>query len=112
MRNYILRGKEPVIENDIGKWALSFGRDNREVAKTNIGKVLVSTMFLGIDHSFGDGPPMLFETMIFGGRHSEEQWRYATWDEAEAGHARAVRIVERDAILYRLWSWLRTLVSA
>lgn len=29
--------------------------------------VNVSTVFLAIDHAFGDGPPVLYETMIFGG---------------------------------------------
>lgn len=29
---------------------------------------VVSTVFLGIDHSFGFGPPLLFETMVFRSR--------------------------------------------
>jgi hypothetical protein len=52
--------------------------------------VRVLTIFLGLDYQFGDGPPLLFETMIFGGEHNEDQWRYSTWDEAEAGHDAAV----------------------
>ena len=47
---------------------------------------MVSTVFLGLDHAFDGGTPLLFETMIFGGEHDEYQERYATWDEAEAGH--------------------------
>jgi len=47
----------------------------------------VSTVFLGLDHAFGDGPPVLFETMVFGGPLDGEQDRYCTWDEAVAGHA-------------------------
>lgn len=62
----------------------------------------VSTIFLGLDHSFFDGPPVLFETMAFTGakkpnpltgrEHPEElrHRRYCTWDEAMAGHADAV----------------------
>jgi hypothetical protein len=49
-------------------------------------------VFLGLDHRFGgSGPPLLFETMIFGGPLDEEMWRYSSWDAAEAGHAAAVR---------------------
>ena len=57
---------------------------------TPAGSVEVSTVFLGIDHSFGHGPPVLFETMVFGGPRNDEQWRYCTWDEAAAGHAAVV----------------------
>lgn len=38
----------------------------------------------------GFGPPILFETMVFGGPLNEEQVRYVTWDEAERGHAEMV----------------------
>lgn len=52
----------------------------------------LSTVFLCIDHQFGDGPPLLFETMLFGDGDEEgvEQWRWSTWDEAAAGHAAIV----------------------
>ena len=29
---------------------------------------------------------ILFETMIFGGQYDDYQWRYSTYEEAEAGH--------------------------
>jgi hypothetical protein len=66
---------------------------DRHVGEDEIGGVRISTVFLGIDHSFDDGPPMLYETMIFGGPHNEETWRYSTWDEAEIGHAEAIKLV-------------------
>lgn len=48
----------------------------------------VSTVFLAINHSHTlTGPPVLFETMVFGGPLGGEQDRYHTWDEAVAGHA-------------------------
>lgn len=46
----------------------------------------ISTVFLGINHAFGSGPPKLFETLVMGGRLDQEIWRYATWDDAWAGH--------------------------
>lgn len=54
-----------------------------------MGEAEVSTVFLALDHShYPSGPPILFETMVFGGPHDEHTDRYATWDEAVAGHNR------------------------
>ncbi len=66
---------------------------HRSVARDEIADVCVSTVFLGLDHQWGDGPPLIFETMVFGGEHDECQWRYSTWEEAEAGHANVVELV-------------------
>ena len=63
--------------------------NSRQVARSELGEISVSTVFLGLNHNWGDGPPLLFETMIFDGEHDEEKWRYATWDEAIAGHKEA-----------------------
>ena len=86
---YILKDKEPV-QVDMMTWAKGID-GNRDVAKDKIGKVLVSTVFLGLDHRFGfadksDSKPILFETMVFGGDLDGEQERYCTWDDAEKGH--------------------------
>jgi hypothetical protein len=91
---YILEAREPV-PCDLLTWARWFETgENRHVAKDNVGEVLVSTVFLGIDHGFGsDGPPILFETIVFGGPLDQEQERYATWTQAEAGHAEMLRRV-------------------
>jgi hypothetical protein len=49
--------------------------------------VEVSTVFLCHDHNFTNkGPPIVFETLVFGGRLDDSMNRYATWDEAERGH--------------------------
>ena len=89
--NYILNGHNPV-KVDLMAWAKWFETADRKVARTLLPEgVKVSTVFLGIDHNFGDkGPPILFETMIFGGSLDEEMDRYSTWEEAEAGHKRMV----------------------
>jgi hypothetical protein len=64
--------------------------DYHRVALTIVGEAKVSTVWLGLDHRMtvldGGGPPIIFETMIFGGPHDEEQWRYSTEVEARAGH--------------------------
>lgn len=85
---YILDGKK-IVPCDLMTWAKWFEKANRHVARTVEGEVKVSTVFLGIDHAFGDGPPLLFETMIFGGQHNQYQERCSTWEEAEAMHKAA-----------------------
>jgi hypothetical protein len=50
---------------------------------------------MGIDHNFTDqGPPLIFETMVFGGEYDGYQWRWATLEGAEAGHEQAVAFVK------------------
>lgn len=84
---YILDNRKAVKVKDLITWARWLETADRKVARTQRGDVSVSTVFLGLDHQFGNGPPLLFETMVFGGEHDEEQERYSTWEEAEAGHA-------------------------
>tara|TARA_Y100000034_G_scaffold14022_1_gene14630 strand:+ start:322 stop:642 length:321 start_codon:yes stop_codon:yes gene_type:complete len=93
--NYILKDKIVVYEPDIMKWGKWFANADRIVGKTNIGDVEVSTVFLGIDHNYsGDGSPLLFETMVFGGVLDQEMDRYSTWGEAELGHSVIVEEVQ------------------
>jgi len=73
--------------------------DDRRVALDELDGGRVSTVHLGLDHAFGGGPPLIFETMCFDGEHDEEQWRYSTLAEARAGHARAVALVKGDDAL-------------
>lgn len=93
---YVLEGHTPVMCADLLEWAQKFEKANRIVAQDEIGEVRVSTVFLGLDHSFGGGVPILFETMIFGGPYDDFQRRYETWDEAEAGHKAALEMVMED----------------
>ena len=93
-RWYILKDHEPVpvAEQEYFAWHASEAARGEHpcitihVANDYIGKVHVSTVFLGMDHAWS-GPPVLFETMVFGGALDEQQWRYCTWAEAMAGHA-------------------------
>jgi hypothetical protein len=57
--------------------------------------ILVSTVFLGLDHGWGDDEdPLLFETMVFGGPNDQDCIRYTTWAEAERGHFATVGALE------------------
>ena len=117
--HYILDGKDPIEEDDVLTWARWFETADRIVEQTALGRgVRVSTIFLGLDHRFvGGGPPLLFETMIFGGERDGAQWRYATWDEAIMGHDAAVDGLDRWSLsrllrrLHRLWNNLRRRVQ-
>jgi len=74
--------------------AAALENKDRIVANIVIGKARISTIFLGLDHNYwGKGPPVLFETMIFGGPEDQYQERYSTWDEAKEGHRKAVKLV-------------------
>lgn len=85
---YILNEQgDPVPCDSSMEWALWFEYSNRQVALDERGDVRVSTVFLGLDHSFNHGPPLLFETMVFGGPEDEAQERYTTRAEALVGHA-------------------------
>jgi hypothetical protein len=96
--NYILVDGKPVQEPDTLKWARWVGNiDNRRVAYDQVGRYTVSTVFLGIDHSFGGGPPLLYETMIFGPLDEEYQERFSTRKEAVAGHAKALDVARKLA---------------
>lgn len=70
---------------------------NRRVAETTVANLWVSTVFLGLDHSYLNGPPLLFETMAFPNQKDLREllcWRYSTKEQAEAGHAFLVAALE------------------
>lgn len=96
---YILDNEGNPVAVDFNKWVMWYekAQGKRHVGRDKIGDVEVSTVFLSINHNWGDGPPLLYETMIFGGELDGEQWRYATKEEAEKGHAAAVALVKTEA---------------
>ena len=55
------------------------------IASDMVGNVHVSTVFLCINHGWF-GPPLWFETMVFGGPYDMYQQRYETYEEAINGH--------------------------
>lgn len=93
---------------DLWEWTHWFGTADRQVAFTGNEHKWVSTVCLGLDHRhFGDGPPLVFESMAFiwhgdfypddhphlPGHRKQESLdceRYGSWAAAEAGHKRMV----------------------
>lgn len=98
MNLYMMKDGKPV-RTTAAEWAQSYkdSAEDRRVALDEIDGIKVSTVFLGIDHSFGlGGPPVLWETMIFGGVHDDYCERYTSRTEAEAGQRAAVDLVKRS----------------
>lgn len=92
MKKYILDGKN-VKEASLIEWAAWYEKAKRHVSLNKLKDgTKISTVFLGLDHSFDGGPPLLFETMIFGGKHDGYCERYTTWEEAEEGHKEALKL--------------------
>lgn len=92
------RAGRRTIDRSVGRVVPRYGVAARALTEWRQGGDLtaqVSTVFLGIDHSFMSDPhtPILFETMIFAVALpvlDEYQERYSAWDTALAGHQRAV----------------------
>lgn len=97
MCEYILVDKKAVLEPDQKKFMEWRRSNNMRVARDCLDNdtVKVSTVFLGIDHAYDEGPPMLFETMIFGGEHDDYCDRCETWEQAEAMHKKAMALVNK-----------------
>jgi len=94
---YILNDAgEPVLENDVVKWSDWYERAIRtketKICSTVLDDdVLISTVFLALDHGFGDRT-LLWETMVFGGALDSQQERCGgSREQAEAMHAKWVK---------------------
>ena len=87
-------GKTPIPTNDLDEFADLYERGNerRVVGRNSRDGIVVSTVFLVLDHQFeDDGPPLLWETMVFGLEGDDEvQERYSSYEDAVAGHQRHV----------------------
>ncbi len=85
-------------DKDFLAWALWLETAERKICRDysfgDDGGIVVSTVFLGLNHSFSGETPILFETMVFGGKHHELMTRYHTRAEAEQGHQDVVNLLE------------------
>lgn len=96
----------PQPERNVLRWARWFDTadEQRLVAKTFLGSVCVQTDFLGMNLGYAYPVPLLYETMVFGGVCDQFQRRYATREEAIAGHEETIAAVKQaeDAELEEL----------
>lgn len=98
LEHYILDGHNVVKAVGLMTWAKWMEENylNLHVADETIGDIRVSTVFLGLDHNFGSGKPLLFETMVFGGLFNNRMNRYSTWEEAVKGHNKMVKRIKKE----------------
>jgi hypothetical protein len=99
MGQYILIGQTPVPEPDLMKWAEWMQTADCIVFQEEIAGGVVSTVFLGLDHQYGAGPPLLFETMVFRDGESVACHRCGTWREAEAQHGDVLAAIRLEKTL-------------
>ena len=96
---YILKKGKPVLEHDLLIWARWIEEHQKQcrIGFFRAGKMWVSTLFLGVDHNYSnEGSPILWETMISGGKHDGKMWRHTSLAAARAGHRRAVEMVKEE----------------
>lgn len=83
---------------------LGYTPSYRGVVNTTLGRLWISTVWLGLDNSFGRGRPVIFETAIFSigtGRKKKRGLpsgvlyidRYCTEKEALKGHSNICRMI-------------------
>lgn len=92
----------------LGAWLVRFELGPRVLALDLVNvhpeQVRVSTVWLGIDHGYGFlrphgrefGPPLIFETMVFGGAHDGYSDRYSSQPDALNGHRHALKLVRGE----------------
>ncbi|MBI3938162.1 MAG: hypothetical protein HY323_14385 [Betaproteobacteria bacterium] len=94
-KTYIITGEREIRPASLIEWAAWFETAERQVAKTELSNATISTIFLGLDHRCGEaGPPVLWETMVFGGPLDGEQNRYTSLGAAQTGHDEMVKRVK------------------
>ena len=86
-------------------WRLMVDMDYKRVELTHVGGLTVSTVWLGLDHAFNGGPPVIFETMVFdawgedghvGDEVDGHTRRYSTEAQARTGHNATVILLRYE----------------
>ena len=91
---YYNREGKPITQEE---WVKSFENFKEKIVQQDNlpGGRRISTVWLGLDHDYaGLGPPLIFETMVFGEEGNETDCeRCSTWEEAERQHEAMVEKV-------------------
>ncbi|HEX3455434.1 MAG TPA: hypothetical protein VHS03_12475, partial [Gaiellaceae bacterium] len=98
------------------EWALRLeDAEYRIVERSEVDGWIVSTVWLGINHRFTPGPPLIFETMVMHSEMTEPsllgdvpvfddfQMRYPTEPAARAGHDRIVAAMRDERHASEAW---------
>lgn len=90
MSEYYTRSGKPLTFEQWLERTKAGDRDERRVAETTLENgYWVSTVYMGLNHQYGDGPPLIFECMVFSKKRGVSDLdcdRYSTEAEAKAGH--------------------------
>jgi hypothetical protein len=97
MSDYYDKQGNPLTDDEYMALLKREGWEYKRVARTEIGDITISTVWLGMDHRYGDGYPVIFETMQFGGDADQDADRYCTLEEAQAGHDAWVKQITAEA---------------
>lgn len=92
MGHYIETDDGLVVRVGMMRWAEWFETHDRRLAVDFIKGHRISTVFLGLNHRYGPGAPLLYETMVFPLDSNADRAcdRYCTRAEALEGHAAMV----------------------
>ncbi len=100
MMFYFLNEDKTYRPCELDEWSNQFENMSiqgvRHVAEDFINGCHVSTIWLGMNHNYFGGVPLLLETMVFDTPHSGHDIymkRYTTWEQAVEGHKKAVQWV-------------------
>ena len=96
--HYILNEDNIVIPATLDDWVNYFETGGRVVVQSEAEvvrpdgseyNIIVSTVFLGLDHRYeGKGAPIIFETMVFGGKLDQAEDRCSTYKQAQRMHTK------------------------
>jgi hypothetical protein len=86
---------KPVPTLDASAWASMMDDvESRRVALDRVGRVAVSTIFLGLDMGIG-GEPMFYETRVMGaGDLGDQVQRYRNREDATTGHYKVLAMLK------------------
>jgi len=115
LRHYHLRSSDGTVRGPVGyeeylQWMMDHndGKPCVNLKTTTVGEkperdagtvADVSTIFLSINHNWVGGPPILWETMVFGGPSDDWQERYRSEEEALRRHDEIVETLKRGEAL-------------
>ncbi len=101
---YKLDENKNVVPSTIEEWSIFVGGNLPtnfiHVGDDTVNGLRISTVFLGLCHNFNpnNNVPIVFETMVFNNDSVIYMARYTTWDEAIAGHKRAIQWVKNGCV--------------
>lgn len=102
MSRYYSRDGTPM---SLMEWAHALEPEKQRVAADELDGYYVSTVWLGLDHNYhAEGPPLIFETMVFkqGDAIDLYRARYSTEEEAARGHKQVVAGIASGALKFEV----------